>query len=66
MKRESIGTTRRNFLEMAGWSAGAALLARSPIFAKESGIVPTMVNAAAKAAITVRPLRRNIRFHHRT
>jgi glyoxylase-like metal-dependent hydrolase (beta-lactamase superfamily II) len=45
---------------MAGLSAGATLLARRPLFAKEEGIVPTMVDAAAKAKITVHPVRRNI------
>jgi glyoxylase-like metal-dependent hydrolase (beta-lactamase superfamily II) len=45
---------------MAGISAGATLLARRPLFAKEKGIVPTMVDAAAKAEIIVHPVRRNI------
>ena len=40
--------------------AGAALLGRRQLFATEEGIVPTMVNAAAKAKINVQPLRRNI------
>ena len=61
MKRpESTGTSRRKFFELAGASAGAALLSRRRLFADEQGIVPTMVNAAAKAKITVQPLRRNI------
>jgi glyoxylase-like metal-dependent hydrolase (beta-lactamase superfamily II) len=51
---------RRDFVELAGLSAWAALLARRPLFADEQGIVPTMVNAAAKAKITVHPVRRNI------
>jgi glyoxylase-like metal-dependent hydrolase (beta-lactamase superfamily II) len=57
---ESIGISRRRLFEIAGLSAGAALLARRPLFAKEEGIVPTMVNEAAKAKITVQPIRRNI------
>lgn len=57
---ESIGISRRRLFEIAGLSAGAALLARRPLFAKEEGIVPTMVNEAAKAKISVQPIRRNI------
>lgn len=57
---ERTGTSRRDFLELAGLSAGAVLLARQRLFADEQGIVPTMVNAAAKAKITVQRLRRNI------
>lgn len=45
---------------MAGLSAGATLLARRPLFADEGGIVPTMVIAAAKAKISIHPIRRNI------
>jgi glyoxylase-like metal-dependent hydrolase (beta-lactamase superfamily II) len=57
---ESAGISRRRLLTMAGLSAGATLLARRPLFADEEGIVPTMVNAAAKAKITTQPIRRNI------
>jgi glyoxylase-like metal-dependent hydrolase (beta-lactamase superfamily II) len=57
---ESIGISRRRLFEIAGLSAGATLLARRPLLAKEEGIVPTMVNEAAKAKITVQPIRRNI------
>jgi glyoxylase-like metal-dependent hydrolase (beta-lactamase superfamily II) len=61
MKRlEPTGISRRNFFELAGLSAGAALLARRRLFADEQGIVPTMLNAAARAKITVQPVRRNI------
>ena len=61
MKRpELTGTSRREFLELIGLSAGAALLARQPLVADEKGIVPTMVHAAAKAKITIHPVRRNI------
>lgn len=52
--------SRRRLLAMAGISAGAAILRPTLLFAREDGIVPTMVNAAAKAKITVQPLRRNI------
>ena len=37
-----------------------ALPVRRPLFAEGDGIVPTMVNAAAKAKISVHPIRRNI------
>ncbi len=57
---ESNVISRRRLLALAGFSAGAALLARRTLFAKEEGIVPTMVDAAAKAKITVHPVRRNI------
>jgi glyoxylase-like metal-dependent hydrolase (beta-lactamase superfamily II) len=57
---QPIAISRRRLFEMAGLSAGATLLARRPLFAKEEGIVPTMVDAAAKAKITVHPVRRNI------
>ncbi|MEO8028461.1 MAG: MBL fold metallo-hydrolase [Bryobacteraceae bacterium] len=57
---ESTRISRRRFLTLAGVSAGATLVARRPLFAEERGIVPTMVNAAANATISVRPIRRNI------
>jgi glyoxylase-like metal-dependent hydrolase (beta-lactamase superfamily II) len=57
---EPAGISRRRLFAMAGLSAGAALLARRRLFAKEVGIVPTMVNAAAEAKISIQPLRRNI------
>ena len=53
-------TTRRQFLEALALTAGAGLLPRNSVFAWESGIVPTMINAAAKAKVTVQPIRRNI------
>ena len=55
---ESI--SRRRLLETVGFSAGATLLARRPLFANDDGIVPTMVNAAATAKINTQPIRRNI------
>ena len=60
MDIEPFGLSRRRLFAMAGLSAGAALLARRTLLATEEGIVPTMVNAAAKAKITVHPIRRNI------
>jgi glyoxylase-like metal-dependent hydrolase (beta-lactamase superfamily II) len=61
MKRaECIKETRREFFQLAGLSAVAGLLARRPLLADEGGIVPTMVNSAAKAKIIVHPVRRNI------
>lgn len=57
---ESTRISRRRLFAMAGLSAGATLLARRPLFAKGGGIVPTMVNAAAKVKITVHPVRRHI------
>ena len=56
----SAVTTRRQFLEALALTAGAGLLPRNSVFAWESGIVPTMINAAAKAKVTVQPIRRNI------
>ncbi|QOY85904.1 MBL fold metallo-hydrolase [Paludibaculum fermentans] len=57
---ESYAITRRRMLAVAGTAMGAALTAGSPLLALEDGIVPTMVNAAAKAKIVVQPLRRGI------
>ena len=59
-KIEVAKVSRRRVLAMAGVSAGAALFARRPLFAKDEGIVPTMVNAAAKAKIETQSIRRNI------
>ena len=56
---KTIGTSRRDFLELAGLAAGA-LLAPRPIFGNKKGVVPTMVDAAASAKITVHSVRRNI------
>ena len=57
---EATRISRRRLLTAAGVSAGATLLSTRPLFGKEDGIVPTMINAAAKAKITVQPIRRNI------
>ena len=56
---EAIDKSRRLF-SMAVISVGAALIGRRQLFAKDEGIVPTMVNAAAKAKISIQPIRRNI------
>ena len=53
-------TSRRNFVGLAAVATGAALLGRGRMCAEGLGIVPTMVNAAAKAKILVQPVRRNI------
>ena len=57
---ESNTISRRQLLKATAVSTGVALLGRRQLFATEEGIVPTMVNAAAKAKINVQPLRRNI------
>ena len=57
---ESTRISRRRLLAITGVSAGATILVRKPLFANDQGIVPTMVNAAAKAKITVHPVRRDI------
>jgi glyoxylase-like metal-dependent hydrolase (beta-lactamase superfamily II) len=59
---ESIGISRRRLFEIAGLSAGAALLTHRPLFAKGpgAGLVQAMLDAAAKDPIIVHPVRRNI------
>ena len=57
---QSPRLSRRRLLAIAGVSGGATMLVRGRLFAKDEGIVPTMINAAAKAKITVHPVRRNI------
>jgi len=52
--------TRRRFCHVAGLSTGAAMLGGRPLLAGKEGIVPTMVNAAAKAKIVTHTVRRNI------
>lgn len=55
-----VNISRRRFAASASLSAGIALFARGQLFAKGEGVVPTMVDAAATAKISVQPLRRNI------
>ena len=59
-KFESSKLSRRRLLEIAGFSAGAALFNRQLFSGTKEGIVPTMVNSAAKAKINVSAVRRNI------
>jgi glyoxylase-like metal-dependent hydrolase (beta-lactamase superfamily II) len=56
---ESNDISRRLFA-VAAISVGAGLIGRRQLFAKDEGIVPTMVNAAAKAKISIQPIGRNI------
>src|SRR5258708_29041649 len=51
--------SRRRFIAAAGLGA-ATVCAPRLLFAQETGIVPTMINEAARAKIEVHPLRRNI------
>jgi glyoxylase-like metal-dependent hydrolase (beta-lactamase superfamily II) len=57
---EASKFSRRRLLEITGLCAGAALFDRELLFAGKEGIVPTMVNSAAKAKINVSSIRRNI------
>ncbi len=52
--------SRRRFIAAAGLGVGTAVFAPRLLFAQEAGIVPTMINEAARAKIEVHPLRRNI------
>src|SRR6266446_1296118 len=52
--------SRRRFVAVAGLGAATAGFAPRLLFAQETGIVPTMINEAARAKIEVHPLRRNI------
>src|ERR1700716_3638176 len=52
--------SRRGFLAEAGLGAATAVFAPRLLFAQETGIVPTMINEAARAKIEVHPLHRNI------
>src|SRR6476619_5664438 len=59
IKKQTI-TSRRRFIETVGLSSSVVPLFPRRLSAKDDGIVPTMVRAAANAKITVQPLRRNI------
>src|SRR5258706_14042822 len=52
--------SRRRFVAAAGLGAATAVFAPRLLFAQETGIVPTMIDEAARAKIEVHPLRRNI------
>ncbi|HEV7511946.1 MAG TPA: hypothetical protein VGO27_09615, partial [Candidatus Acidoferrum sp.] len=58
--RRFASLSRRRFVAAAGLGAGTAVFAPRLLFAHETGIVPTMINEAARAKIEVHPLRRNI------
>jgi len=58
--RDAAGMESSRSRSTAISGVAAVLLARRPVTAAEDGIVPTMVNAAAKARIVTRTLRRNI------
>ncbi len=57
---ESIGLSRRRLLAMASFSAATTVLTHRSLFAKDIGIVPTMIGAAARAKIGTQLIRRNI------
>jgi len=57
---DASNLSRRDFIALAGFAAAATMLAPSSLFAENKGIVPTMIDAAAKATIKTYPLRRNI------
>jgi len=52
--------SRRRFIAAAGFGAATAVFAPHLLFAQKSGIVPTMINEAARAKIKVHPRRRNV------
>jgi glyoxylase-like metal-dependent hydrolase (beta-lactamase superfamily II) len=57
---DSSNLSRRNFIAVAGSAAAAVAFAPRFLFAENKGIVPTMIDAAAKAKIETHSLRRNI------
>ena len=59
-QKNSNGISRRELLTTAAFSVAATMFTRRPLFAKDVGIVPTMINAAAQAKIGIQPVRRNI------
>jgi glyoxylase-like metal-dependent hydrolase (beta-lactamase superfamily II) len=52
--------SRRGFIALAGRGAAAVAFAPRLVFAQQKGIVPTMIDSAAKAKIETHTLRRNI------
>ena len=60
MKPNSLTDSSRRQFIWASLGAGAIILGRGRMFAEETGIVPTMINAASQAKIEVYPVRRNI------
>lgn len=57
---DSSDLSRRKFIAVAGSAAGVVAFAPGFLFAQNKGIVPTMIDAAAKATIKTYSLRRNI------
>ncbi len=55
-RAESIELSRRRMLAMAGLAGGAALLGSRPLLADGEKLVRIMLDEAAKAKITVRPI----------
>ena len=64
MNQSNLGhISRRQFIfaaGAAGFTVAGAALAPPFLFAEEKGIVPTMIDEAAKATIKTHPIRRNI------
>lgn len=60
MNNEKALISRRRFLASTGTGIAAASLIPHLIFGQQKGIVPTMIDEAAKAEIQVHPLRGNI------
>src|SRR5215468_5676839 len=54
-----LSISRREFIAAAGLGAAVSLVPRS-LFAQKKGIVPTMIDDAAKSKIETYPLRRGI------
>ena len=59
-RRRTLPNYSRRDLITAGLGAGAVMWSSARLFAKEMGIVPTMIQAASRAKIEIHPLRRNI------
>src|SRR5580704_8343322 len=60
MNTNSLSSLSRRHFISASLCASAVILAPRRLFAKETGVVPTMIEAASQAKIEVSRLRRNI------
>jgi glyoxylase-like metal-dependent hydrolase (beta-lactamase superfamily II) len=60
MNTNSLSNLSRRHFISASLGASAVILAPRRLFAKETGVVPTMIEAASQAKIEVNELRRNI------
>jgi len=60
MNTNSLSNLSRRHFISASLGASAVILAPRRLFAKETGVVPTMIEAASQAKIEVNRLRRNI------